>query len=797
MGARGSAPVPQEAHPAAWQDPPGAGSPALAGVRVLELATVVAAPSATRVMAELGAEVIKVEDPRGDSWRYMMRQYEKGRERGHGSLFEAANLGKSSVVLNLKDPHGAARLRDLIAGADVFVTNLRMPCLQRLGLSYEQLRPDYPGLVYAHLTAWGRSGPDVGMPGYDLGAFWAVTGMAAAITSPGQYSWYPTGFGDTTTGMTLVGGVAAALAARTVTGRGMLVDACLLRTGAYCMQAQAADAAGSYTGGPPDYASCAPDPHPACASYRCMDSGCIAVLGHAGQASQLAAAVGAKEPRAELLQTAFAELQVGDAVRALAGAGVPHLELPVQGWPKCVEENTRIRDSGGLLLGEPMGVSDMRFIVAAPFSLGCSPAHGDLTRGAPALGAHTEAVLRGGWAKRPAALPATAAGGAAGEGPPLCFVDVLELGDDACAASCAAMLSEYGARVTSIDHTGRPDAVPATLRTQLQRWHCADCGHYSAARAKCVKCGRSRAVLPIGDAPARLRSLAAAAARSGRVVVLCTNWPLGELRSAGLHPEQVRREHPGVVVAAVSPLGIAAGDAERGDQGWWLRSAGLQAILKDAALPTQLGALVASMQLFAGVCCAVFHARRTGAGQIVELSYARSGAYAVHQSIALLTKDPAKRLLMDRDKRDARRLYPIPTCLCHVTQDGYWVQLLGVDMPRHLGKVLKALGVYGTAGASVCTVGCCCCCGCNCHKPNMLDRVGFAFDILNAAVGGAIGRRTRAELARLFAEHDVWYCDVCVPGQVARSPQLLETDALLPGDGDGPLAVRAPMRLTQ
>ena len=122
----------------------------------------------------------------------------------------------------------------LLAGADVFVTNLRVPALQRLGLDHLAVRRRHPGLVYAIITGYGLTGPDADRPGYDIGAFWARSALAGAFAPKGTLPPPSrSGFGDHVTGMTLAGGICGALFDRERTGRGHLVATSLLRTGVY------------------------------------------------------------------------------------------------------------------------------------------------------------------------------------------------------------------------------------------------------------------------------------------------------------------------------------------------------------------------------------------------------------------------------------------------------------------------------------------------------------------------------------------------------------------------------------
>jgi crotonobetainyl-CoA:carnitine CoA-transferase CaiB-like acyl-CoA transferase len=211
----------------------------LAGVldnyRVIELGVWVAGPSAGGVLADWGADVIKVEPPDGDPMRRVFQVI-----AGHGQTesppFDLDNRGKRSIVLDLKQADARARLHQLIASADVFLTNLRPDALDRLGLGHEQLLSDNPHLVYALVTGYGLAGPEAHRPGYDVGGFWARTGVAATL-APGEQPPPNVrgGFGDHVTGLATVSGILGALLERERTGRGQLVETSLLRTGLYCL----------------------------------------------------------------------------------------------------------------------------------------------------------------------------------------------------------------------------------------------------------------------------------------------------------------------------------------------------------------------------------------------------------------------------------------------------------------------------------------------------------------------------------------------------------------------------------
>lgn len=148
----------------------------LEGIRVVELATVVAAPTASRVLCAFGAEVIKVETKIGDEMRRAGEFEMVVCEDDKNPLFTIQNSGKRLTSIDLKNPDGKAAMLKLLETADVFLTNVRLPSLGRLGLDYETLHAAYPGLVYAHFSGFGPKGPDAAKPGFDSTAFWLRSG---------------------------------------------------------------------------------------------------------------------------------------------------------------------------------------------------------------------------------------------------------------------------------------------------------------------------------------------------------------------------------------------------------------------------------------------------------------------------------------------------------------------------------------------------------------------------------------------------------------------------------------------
>src|SRR6201996_2267691 len=204
----------------------------LEGVRVVELGVWVAAPATGGILADWGADVVKVEPPTGDPGRLFGRML--GLDINVSPPFEMDNRSKRSIVLDLTTDSGRATALELISGADVFVTNVRPGALRRLGLDFESVAPDNTRLVYGLITGYGETGPDADRAAYDIAAFWARAGLAHLLTRPGDTPPFQRGgMGDHSAGMTLAAAVCAALLARERTGTGQLVTTSLYRQGAY------------------------------------------------------------------------------------------------------------------------------------------------------------------------------------------------------------------------------------------------------------------------------------------------------------------------------------------------------------------------------------------------------------------------------------------------------------------------------------------------------------------------------------------------------------------------------------
>ncbi len=204
-------------------------------LRVVELGVWVAAPAAAALLSDWGADVIKVEPPAGDPMRYVF-----GSLGVEGDLpnptFALDNRGKRSVVLDLRDESGRRRLEELLASADVFISNLRPDALDRLDLTPEATVVRHPHLVYCSVSGYGLRGKERDRPTYDIGAFWARSGLAVQMAdADGSPLNARGGIGDHITALAALAGLLAAVIEQRATGRGRVVEVSLLRTGAYIL----------------------------------------------------------------------------------------------------------------------------------------------------------------------------------------------------------------------------------------------------------------------------------------------------------------------------------------------------------------------------------------------------------------------------------------------------------------------------------------------------------------------------------------------------------------------------------
>jgi crotonobetainyl-CoA:carnitine CoA-transferase CaiB-like acyl-CoA transferase len=207
----------------------------LEGLHVVDLASFIAGPAAATVLGDFGADVVKVEPPHvGDAYRALSRVPPNPHVEGVNYPWQLDNRNKRSIALNLKSPGAKPALERLVRWADVLVTNFPPRTRAKLGLEYDDLAALNPRLIYADVTGFGEAGPDAHLPGFDVTAFWARSGLMDVTRqrdAPPAMNVF--GSGDHATAISLFAGIMTALYRREKTGQGARVTASLLAEGAW------------------------------------------------------------------------------------------------------------------------------------------------------------------------------------------------------------------------------------------------------------------------------------------------------------------------------------------------------------------------------------------------------------------------------------------------------------------------------------------------------------------------------------------------------------------------------------
>jgi crotonobetainyl-CoA:carnitine CoA-transferase CaiB-like acyl-CoA transferase len=262
----------------------------LDGVKVVELARILAGPWAGQTLADLGASVIKVEAPEGDDTRRWGPPFITQGEDTSAAYFYATNRGKSSVTCDFRTPEGQAMVRELVADADVLIENFKVGGLAKYGLDYESLRKVNPRLIYCSITGFGQTGPYAHRAGYDF----IIQGMAGLMSVTGEPDGQPQKVGvavtDVFTGVYAATAILAALVQRSRTGEGQHIDMALMDVATSIMANQAMNYLA--TGTAPQKMGNA---HPNLAPYAvfdCADGWIILATGNDGQYRRLCTLLG-------------------------------------------------------------------------------------------------------------------------------------------------------------------------------------------------------------------------------------------------------------------------------------------------------------------------------------------------------------------------------------------------------------------------------------------------------------------------------------------------------------------------
>jgi crotonobetainyl-CoA:carnitine CoA-transferase CaiB-like acyl-CoA transferase len=381
----------------------------LADVRVIEVASHIFVPMAGSVLAEWGADVIKVEHPvTGDPYRGLATFGLHNVWRGVDPFFQSANRGKRSVGIDLSQPDGRRLLSRLVETADVFVTNFRSDARIHLGVDMPDIRRDNPSVIYVRGSAFGPQGPDAGKGGYDFGAYWARTGMQHLFSRP-TAEW-PTslrpGFGDVAAGLAVAGAVSTALYRRSRTGLPSSIDVSLLASGMWQVQSDLVNAGigdGTTDSVPPDRYEFW---NPLWLTYRTGDGRFIALmmlapdrhwddlcrrLGHPDLATDprfvdMEARRANSRPCVEQLDAIFAGRDLDEWREALADLDG---EWAAVQTPGDVHDDPQVK-ANGYIAGVEMGNGVSIPLIPSPAQFDGRP--GQPSR-APEHGEHTETVL--------------------------------------------------------------------------------------------------------------------------------------------------------------------------------------------------------------------------------------------------------------------------------------------------------------------------------------------------------------------------------------------------------------------
>ncbi len=391
----------------------------LAGIRVLDLSRVLAGPWAGQNLADLGAEVIKIERPgAGDDSRAFGPPWVKdaqGRDTKDSAYFTSANRGKKSMTVNLSQPEGQALVRELAAKSDVLLENYKYGDLQRYGLGYEDLKATNPRLIYCSVTGFGQTGPYKERPGYDF----MIQGMGGMMSVTGEPDDKPGGgpqragvpIADIITGMYASIAICAALAHRAQSGAGQHLDLALLDSQIALLAYQNTNYFA--TGKPPRRIG---NLHPNIVPYqpfRASDGEVILACGNDNLYRKFCAAAGCAELAADarfatngkrvenrdeltrLLAAIFAKRTKKEWVALLDAAGVPNGPIndiaQVFDEPQVKARGVRIEVQHPVAGKVPMVASPMRFS-GTPLEHKTPP---------PLLGEHTDEILRQVLGKKP------------------------------------------------------------------------------------------------------------------------------------------------------------------------------------------------------------------------------------------------------------------------------------------------------------------------------------------------------------------------------------------------------------
>src|SRR6266700_943964 len=374
------------------------------GLKVVDLASFIAGPSAAVILSDFGAEVIKVEPPAGDTWRIGYKIPPQPRAKDNYP-WHLNNRNKRGLALDLKSPQAGEILERLVKWADVLIVNTPHPARKKLKLEYEDVAQWNPQLIYADLTGYGEKGPDASLPGFDITAYWARSGLLSLTRDAGAPPTWPlSGSGDHATAVGLFSAIVMGLYRRERTGTGSYVTTSLLAEGIWAAGVSIQGAlSGAKLFGLHDRKN---PPNPAMNVYKSADDHWFVLLVTPDKVAALANAIG----RADLLtdprfsDPAKAAANAADLTGILdeAFAGQPmahwrevfeqaHITFGDVKGPSDVISDPQLRENDIVVPLEGAG-GKLTATISSPMQV-----HGVAkvpAKRAPDLGEHTDEVLR-------------------------------------------------------------------------------------------------------------------------------------------------------------------------------------------------------------------------------------------------------------------------------------------------------------------------------------------------------------------------------------------------------------------
>ena len=259
------------------------------GLKVLDLASFIAGPGAAVILADFGADVIKVEPPRGDTQR-LLHMYPPLPRAKENYAWHLDNRNKRGMALDLKSPDAEKVLERLVKWADVLIVNFPHPARKRLKLTYEDVADWNPRLIYADLTGYGEKGPDADLPGFDITAYWARSGLLGLTRDAGAPPTLPlAGSGDHATAVSVYSAIVTGLYRRERTGKGSYVTTSLLASGVWASGIAIEAALCNATFFPHDRKN---PPNPVFNVYRAADGNWFLIVTEPSRWPALAAGIG-------------------------------------------------------------------------------------------------------------------------------------------------------------------------------------------------------------------------------------------------------------------------------------------------------------------------------------------------------------------------------------------------------------------------------------------------------------------------------------------------------------------------